>query len=217
MKVISDIRLYKTSDIDNHSSLVNKTLNLAVRRVVMNLREQGFSLGEFDHLYLNFTTLKPEGEIKLNDSTDSYHPWYRYCDIGTNTDDYEGLENADLSGSVLEQIKYVLLGLFDARDVIENAFLEAEKGPQMLMRFKQKKSSKGAATVYLRLLDSGKYLPLLCVTDAAGNEILSADLPETVDLSIIGEIQLNSKKVTIKPRKNALAKELEPISFDIKL
>ena len=53
--------------------------------------------------------------------------------------------------------------------------------------------------------------------DIDGNEIFSANLPETIDLNIIGEIQLSSKKVTVKPRKNAFTKGLEPISFEIKL
>ena len=87
----------------------------------------------------------------------------------------------------------------------------------MLMCFKKKKIAKGTANVYLRLLDNGNYLPILCVTDSSENEVFRIDLPETIDLNIIGEIQLSSKKVTIKPRRNVFAKELQPISFEIKL
>ena len=91
MKIINDIRLYKSSDIDNHMSFANKSLNIAVSRVVMKLREQQFSLGEFDHLYVNFTTCIPEDKIELVDKIDSYHPWYRYCNIGVDKHDYEKL------------------------------------------------------------------------------------------------------------------------------
>ena len=80
---------------------------------------------------------------------------------------------------------------------------------------KEKKTEKAKATIYLRLLDSGKYLPLLCVVDSDNNEILSEDLPETIDLNSLGEIQLSGKKVTVKPRKNALASALKPISFEL--
>ena len=83
------------------------------------------------------------------------------------------------------------------------------------MLFKEKKTEKAKATIYLRLLDSGKYLPLLCVVDSDNNEILSEDLPETIDLNSLGEIQLSGKKVTVKPRKNALASALKPISFEL--
>ena len=80
----------------------------------------------------------------------------------------------------------------------------------MQMFFKEKKSAKATATIFLRLLDSGKYYPLLRVTDLDGQDLLCKDLPETIDLNIIGEIQLSTKKVTIKPRKNAFTMNLKP-------
>ena len=216
MKLISDIRLYKSSDIDNHMSFANKALNIAVSRVVMKLREQKFSLGEFDHLYVNFTTCIPEDKIELVDKIDSYHPWYRYCNIGVNKQDYEKL-NTD-TDYIFEKLKLILMSIFSSNEntekIINTAFLEAQKGEKMLMLFKEKKTEKVKATIYLRFLDSGKYLPLLCVVDSNNNELLRKNLPETLDFDILGEIQLSSKKVAVKPRKNALATELKPISFE---
>ena len=215
MKIISDIRLYKSSDVDKYVGLTNKSLNIAVRRVVMKLREQKFSLGEFDHLYVNFTVCIPEDKIELVDKIDSCHPWYRYCNIGVNKHDYEKL-NTDY---VFEKLKLILMSIFSLNEntekTINTAFIEAQKGEEMLMCFKEKKTEKAKATIYLRLLDSGKYLPLLCVVDSDNNEILSEDLPETIDLNSLGEIQLSGKKVTVKPRKNALASALKPISFEL--
>ncbi len=220
MKVISDIRLYKSSNIDNHLALTNKSLNLAVHRVVMKLREQGFSLGDFDHLYINFSTLVANDTVSLIDKADNYHPWYRYCDIGISPNEYNNLENSDFEDNVYEKIKSILLKLFNTQEnvrIIETAFSEAKKGAEMLMWFKEKKTSKGVATVFLRLLDNGRFLPLLCVNDIEGTEILRVDLPETIDLNIIGEILLTNKMVTVKPRKNALARGLKPIIFNINL
>lgn len=214
MKIINDIRLYKSSDIDNHMSFANKSLNIAVSRVVMKLREQQFSLGEFDHLYVNFTTCIPEDKIELVDKIDSYHPWYRYCNIGVDKHDYEKL-NTDY---VFEKLKLILMSIFSSNEntekIINTSFLEAQKGEEMLMCFKEKVTEKGTATIYLRLLDSGKYLPLLCVVDSDNNELLRENLPETLDFNILGEIQLSSKKVTVKPRKNALTTDFKPISFE---
>ena len=217
MKIISDIRLYKSSDVDKYVGLTNKSLIIAVRRVVMKLREQKFSLGEFDHLYVNFTVCIPEDKIELVDKIDSYHSWYRYCNVGVNQYDYEKL-NVD-TDYVFEKLKLVLLNTFSKNEntdeIIKTSFFEAQKGEKMLMLFKEKKTEKAKATIYLQLLDSGKYLPLLCVVDSDNNEILSEDLPETIDLNSIGEIQLSGKKVTVKPRKNALASALKPISFEL--
>lgn len=215
MKVISDIRLYKSAEVDKYSGFANKSLNVKLHRVVMKLREQGFSLGEFDHLYLNFTTTIPDGKVELSDKIDRYHPWFRYCNVGVSQNDYNKLENNDF---VYERIKFTLLKLFDSQkdiEIIKTSFFEAQKGEKMLMLFKEKKTEKAKVTIYLRLLDSGKYLPLLCVVDSDNNEILSEDLPETIDLNGLGEIQLSGKKVTVKPRKNALASALKPISFEL--
>ena len=210
MKIISDIRLYKSTEPNSHTDIGNKEINIAVQRVVMKLREYGFSLGEFDHLYLNFTTTKPKETFELIDKADPYHPWYRYCNIGVTQSEYENLTVQ----FVYETISLVLVNLFKAsKNVIQNAIKEAQKGSEMRMLLREKKSTKATATIYLRLLDSGKYFPLLCVSDLDGHELLRKDLPETIDLNIIGEIQLSSKKVTIKPRKNTFTVDLKPITF----
>ncbi|MBQ7089651.1 MAG: hypothetical protein IJN82_00875 [Clostridia bacterium] len=212
MKIISDIRLYKSTELNTHTDIGNKEINIAVKRVVMKLREYNFSLGEFDHLYLNFTICKPKGTFELIDEVDSYHPWYRYCNIGVTQSEYENLTIQ----LVYEKISLVFVNLFNiAEDVIQDAITEAQKGSEMQMFFKEKKSAKATATIFLRLLDSGKYFPLLRVTDLDGQDLLCKDLPETFDLNSIGEIQLSTKKVTIKPRKNAFTMNLKPISFEL--
>lgn len=197
-KIISDIRVYKSvvDNIDGNSmpaSLGNKPLNITVHRIVMKLRENGFSLGAFDHLYINLTTcIEPE------------------------LFDVLGSESA--IGSVVEKVEKVLIASFSAdkatKQMIRASVKEAvELGPDMLMRFKEKKSAKCTAILYLRQLDNVKYKPLLCVYDLEGKELLREDLPETLELNAFGEILLSSKKVTIKPRKNFFTRDMEPITF----
>lgn len=222
MKKISDIRLYRSLDKDKKwpAEFASKSLNLAVYRVAMKLREQNFSLGDFDHLYLNFTTCRPVGTIELIEKVDQYHPWYRYCDIGVSQSEYESLDNCDCADYIFESVKTVLLNKFCtdrfSEEIVNKSIVEAQKGASMLIHFKEKKSAKRTAVIYLRLLDNGQYLPQLRVTDYGGNEILSADLPEILDLNPLGEILLSSKKVIIKPRKNALTNGLEPVSFELR-
>ncbi len=78
IKVIKDIRLYKSqeSNIDGNSLpsvFTDQKLNIIVARIVMKLREAEFSLGEFDHLYLNFTTCSIDGGSSLSKrSVDTY-------------------------------------------------------------------------------------------------------------------------------------------------
>ena len=83
----------------------------------------------------------------------------------------------------------------------------------MLMKFKEKKTSKNRAVIYLRYLDNCRYFPLLRIFDLEDTLLLEKDLPETNNLDAYGEIQLSGKKITIKPRKNCFAGNLEPITI----
>lgn len=224
MKIIADIRVYK-SDIENIEGnplphgFAEKPLNIILRRITMKLRENSFSLGEFDHLYLNFTPCLPCGEIEPSKrSVDSYHPWYRFYDVGVENAAYESIEKK--YHIVLEMVRKTLICHFSKDNpiqIIESSIAQAlQEGENMTMLLKEKKSAKNIARIYLRLMDNGMYRPLLRIFDLNDEEIFCADLQQMLDLSALGEIQLNSKRVMIKPRKNAFAKEMKPIIYELK-
>ena len=220
MKVISDIRIFKDTGT-GQIGINNKMMNISARRVAMKLREKSFSLGEYDHLYLCFSPNKPSGAVELDEKVDRYFPWFRNVLIGISPDELSAIEEAKDPALLLGQIENVLIILFgndpSSSKAIKEAVEDAKKGPEMLMHFKEKKTSIGKATIYLRLLNNASYLPLLSVTNTAGEEIVRKSLPETIDLGTIGEIKLSRKKVTVMPRKNAIIEDAEPISFDINI
>ena len=224
MPVIKDIRLYrsKVDNIDGNShpnSFVNKELNIVIRRIVMKLRENGFELENFDHIYINLTTINIENEMVLSKRTiDRYHSWYRYYDVEISQSLFDSLETKQCMDEVLTIVGRVLCHFFNSQDFtsdkIQSCILEAiSKGENMTMKFKEKVATKNKAIIYLRYLDSGRYFPLLRVLDLEDNILLEEDLPETNSLDAFGTIQLSTKKVTIKPRKNMFADGNEPISF----
>lgn len=226
MKLIRDIRLFKSEveNIDENSTPTYfecKKLDVILQRVVMKLHELGFSLGDFDHLYLNFTTCLPDGvSAPAKRSVDRYFSWHRYYDIGVSRELYSNLGSEDNIPVMLSLTEKLLVTYFapdeKTEEVIKTAFSEAlSKGSEMLMHFKEKKSAKATAVIYLRYFDDARYHPLLCVYDLSGNEILRKSLPGMLDLNPIGEINLSSKRVTVKPRKNAFAKNLKPIIFEL--
>lgn len=221
-KLIQDIRVYK-SDVENTDGnahpheFASKALQVVIHRIVMKLREANVTLGDFDHLYLNFTTCLPEGVIKpAARSVDRYHSWYRYYDIGVARDVYETLGEQD--EFVLRGIRETLVGCFaecnDVRTVGDCMDSALAAGEGMTVLHKEKKSAKAAARIYLRYLDNGMYRPLLRVCDLNGAEVFRADLPQMGDLLAPGDIQLSSKKVTIKPRKSSLAADLKPLTYE---
>lgn len=226
MSVIKDIRLYRSciDNIDGNShpqSFMNKELCCVIQRIVMKLRENKFSMGDFDHLYVNFTTSSVENKIApAKRKTDRYYPWYRYYDVEISQDLFEKLETTQCINEVIKMVEQVLCHFFNTQEFdsgkIQSCISEAiENGEKMEMKFKEKIASKNKAIVYLRYLDSGRYFPLLRVLDLKDNILLEKNLPEANSLDAFGTIQLSSKKVTIKPRKNAFSEMYEPMSFEL--
>lgn len=226
MSIIKDIRLYRslTENIDGNAlpdDFSNKELNCVIHRIVMKLREKKFSLGDFDHLYINFTTSIAENIIvPASRSIDKYHSWYRFYDIGVRESFYNDLVSSTIINSVIQLVEQVLVQYFcsakESSDLIHQCISEAvSNGEKMLMLYKTKQTKSNKAVIYLRYLNNTKYYPLIRVYDSEGELLLEKNLPKTQTLDPIGEIQLSSKKVTIKPRKNSFSKNTKPIVFPL--
>lgn len=224
MRIIEDIRLYKSDeknqyDIPITQGFSDKKLNAMVHRIVMKLRENGFSLGDFDHLYINFVTYDIPERIYLSEEIDRYHPWYRNCFVSIEKELYVGIESSDNYDYIINTIKKVLITHFVSGNVdevfISSCFSQAiEQGERMIMKFKEKKSTKRKAIIFLRYLDDCIYHPLLRVYDMNENILFERDLPKTLMLDYLGEIQVSTKRIVIKPRKNAFSAKKREMVFE---
>lgn len=220
MKVISDIRLFKSLSKNEFGSFItesfgSKKLIATIKRIVMKLRENNFSLGEFDHLYINFTTLKINNEIEISNDVDSYHPWYRYCHIKINEYLFNNLDDEKNIQLIIQYVSKVLsLFVTDSFPLIKETSLISqalEQGENMLMKYKEKETKNNKVIVYLRFLDTCKYFPLLRLFDNKGSIILEKDLPESITLDYIGQILVKKENIVIKPKRNAFTKNLDNI------
>ena len=52
------------------------------------------------------------------------------------------------------------------------------------------------------------------VYDTEDNLIMEKNLPETVMLDYIGDVQVSAKRVTVKPRKNTFTTNIKPLVFE---
>ena len=223
-RIIADIRLFRSEGRteSGHFDMVSfgdKRLNAVVKRIVMKLREHGFSMGEFDHLYINFTLCELAAPMELSQEVDRYHPWFRHCHVRVAREVYESLGTMDCHEHIIPIIGDVLMAFFARADFdearIRDCIREAVTGGEgMLVPFKEKATAKRRAVLYLRFLDSCRYAPLLRVYDGAGDLLLERDLPQMVTLDALGELQVGLKKVTVKPRKNALTAGKKPMIFE---
>ena len=223
-KIISDIRLFKSESQNEYGgyitdSFADKKLNAIMKRVAMKLRENEFSLGEFDHLYVNFTTCDMSEKMNLSDKVDRYHPWLRYCHIHVEEDLYNKLGSPETWNEIMLCIQNALTTYFASEDFGETHILSCvqqavDQGEDMLMKFKEKVSTKRRAVIFLRFLDTCRFSPLLRVYDTEENILFEKDLPQTVALDYLGEIQVSAKRVTIKPRKNAYTTQNKSMVFE---
>ncbi|MBQ5310490.1 MAG: hypothetical protein ILP19_00385, partial [Oscillospiraceae bacterium] len=206
MNTIKDIRVYRSRTENTAGSslpheFANYELNMILRRITMKLRENSFTMGDFNHLYVNLTTYEIGDKIAPSPRKDSNSAWFRYYDAQISEELYDALETPGCIPSVIEIVEQVLIKFFCTAqfgaDGIRACVSEAvEQGENMLMRFKEKRASKNKAVIYLRYLDNGRYFPLLRVYDTEDTVLLERDLPETNSLDAYGEIQLSAKKVT---------------------
>ena len=219
-RIIADIRLFRSDSRTenghfNTVSFGDKKLNAVVKRIVMKLRENGFSMGDFDHLYINFTTCELAEPMILSREADRYYPWFRDCDVRVEREIFDSL----CSDEVVQRIRDVLTAFFAGEDFDESKISDCineavTAGEEMLMRFKEKITAKRRAVIYLRYLDSCRYRPLVRVYDLEEHLLLERDLPEMVTLDELGELQVGLKKVTVKPRKNAFTTGKKPLVFE---
>lgn len=212
-KIIKDIRIFKSG-----AQLGIKKLNAMTTRVVMKLREEEFSLGDFDHLYINFVPCDMAEKMSLSEEVDRYHPWYRYCTVPVEKDFHSKIGSPETHDEIIRWIGRVLVSFFRAEDFDEARILScvqqaAQQGEQMLTKYKEKCSAKRRAVIFLRYLDTCRFFPLLRVYDTEGNLLFEKDLPESMLLDYLGEIQVSAKRVTIKPRKNAFTTQMPPLVF----
>ena len=224
MKIIEDIRLYKSCIKNDHGhylldSFGGKKLNIIMSRIVMKLRESGFSLGEFDHLYIVFTVCELDKTYVLSDEVDKYHPWHRNCYVKINDEMYVDLSDEGRYDYIITVVRDILVTFFTTCDfseeMIHDCIVEAVKqGDMMLVKFSEKITSKRRAYIYLRLTDEGMYYPLLMIYDSECNLLFRRNMPESLTLDRFGVIQLGLKKITINPRNNAFAKDMKAIVYD---
>lgn len=100
MAEIKDIRMFRSTAENTNgnpfpSGLVNVRLGCMLHRIAMKLRENGFSLGGFDHLYINLTTRAAGDPAPAKRAPDRYHPWYRFYDVPVSQEFYDALETPE--------------------------------------------------------------------------------------------------------------------------
>jgi hypothetical protein len=158
-KMIRGIRYYESTkpnvdgqDLPGDTGVMfafPETIHAIGERIARKLQEKGFTSGSFNHLYINFTTVLPSGEIVL--SNRSVLDMVKYIDYGLNPQNISGLTTHELERFITDCTfrtltlvalnKEQLLLLNEVKKAVEDA------GDSLEILFKTKETAKYKITI----------------------------------------------------------------------
>ena len=217
-KALIDIRYY-ASDSPNETgkSLPSscsrffefpKLLHYWGARIATILGANGLSLGEFDHLYVNYTNAVPEGSMVFSDRTPE--KWLRYIDYGVNFEKLKSLNEAELEQFVIrttfEILEYLCNSSLEKTELIKLAANEVDRfGSEIELPVKAKNTKSYSVLVSYKLRPNGEasYGLVKYVNHKTGATFSKrfVDLKGPSDIfPLVGTISVKDGKILIKPR-----------------
>lgn len=231
MKLIQDIRLFESetpnADGNPHPEQIGRLFQYddmacldTLQRLLFLLRHRGFSFRDFDHLYVNFTSCVPHGEVRdVNRYNIREFSWYQYVDTGCDPALFNHWCPKEKTDFILESIRKAALlkAPEDLRSLFDATFREVlQKGEKLLIPYKQKETDGHLAEILTRITDDLDFMPLIRVTDKDGSILAEQELRgygRDEFISQIGTITIGKHSLRIAPRKNWYADfySLEPV------
>jgi hypothetical protein len=223
-RLFLDIRYYE-SDRENvvGSSLPNgpgriftlpKSIHELGARIARKLREYGFVAGMYDHLYVNFTTVLPEGQCRY--SPREVDERIKYIDFGLSpkkTNYHSETEQESLVCRRTFGILRFVAGDDSARLALVNrvAVEIQEKGSELEIVHKSKETAAYRVTVMYQIRPNGNQsVGLIEYTDKKTGRRLKAEfvkLKHYEDVfALVGSISVSRGVIILKPRPSFKAR-----------
>ncbi len=233
-RVIKNISFFAETSADNLDDRRDcgfccpKTALAPTQRLLYALREKKFTLprmGKFDHIYINFTTRMPEGHSQLIGDLPVYkgdHDCFRYVDVGVSRETFDSL-NKKSGDWYLQTAVNVITAHFcrteDERTAIYRLLADiTAQGSAFETLYREKETSSLTARVSVAVAEDLTVIPLVSVTDREGNVLLEKRLAHMEPMDFVnqfGTLLLNSKRLTIRPRRNEHARDMGEIMLPI--
>lgn len=187
-----------------------KKLNYWGRRISQKIGADSLSLGSFDHLYINFTSVLSVDEICLSDRVSE--DWFRYVDFGVNFESLNKLNEQEMEAFLIESTFRSLLHLCGGVSA-KQAIIEAVKTEvsrlgsevELPVKMKETKSYSVIITYKLHPNDQPSYGLVKYTNLKSGQSFQQkfVELKYADDVfSLVGSIAVKSGKIIIKPRSS---------------
>ena len=187
------------------------------QKFALMLRERGFTLSDYDHLYIDLSTYLAPGECVMSDRITE--KWLRYADYGLDPEVVNNLSDDDKLKLLNEITKEVLLNFCakndEDREMIETISDIIGHGGDAIDIVYQEKNDKAVnVKVILNILHDGQCRLFVVIEDLEGQQLLREQIALAEDLSeamqYAGTILIRKNRVVIKPRNNVFTKDLHP-------
>lgn len=233
MNLIRDYRLYESAvpNTDGHSlpGQIGKIYDYdawdcldITQRLLFLLRHRAFSLGNFHHLYLNFTPLLPHGIVKAAQRSSCREDnWLRYADVGCDPEQFNGWDLQNKRNFITEAFRKATLLFTQEQALVEECFDAVIRyGENLEIPYKEKVGNPYTVCVLVKINSEPDFIPVIRIFDADGHEIICRTLKAYGRDSFLhqfGSITIGKRSVRINPRKSFGASffDLEPIKIEI--
>lgn len=217
-KLILDIRYFE-SDVENvaGNSLPSnvgriyqfpQSIHALGARIARKLREEGFATGSFDHFYIAFTPLLPDGQVQF--SVRKVEPWLKYIDYGVVPSRLNGLSDVEKELFV-ESATFNALGQFASGDSQQSTIVRTVEeqirllGSELEITHKTKDTKSYAVTVTYQIQPKhGRSVGLIRYLDKKSGKIAKGQLVELEHYEdiffLVDTISVSQGIISLKPR-----------------
>jgi hypothetical protein len=219
-RLLLDIRYYE-SDRENvaGTSLPNElgrifrfpgSIHPMGARVARKLREFGFVAGEFDHLYVNFTTVLPAGQYGY--SPRQVEERIKYVDFGLSAETTEMLSETQKESLVHDATFNILRFVTGNRPaqlkLVDRVCAEVEeKGSELEILHKAKEAATYSVTVTYKIRPNGNQsIGLIEYRDKLSGLGFKSEFIKLMDyediFALVGSISVLGGHICLRPRKS---------------
>ena len=180
-----------------------------IDRLLFLLRSRDFGFAKFDHLYLNYTSLLPHGEMQpARRSTCREDNWLRWVDIGCAPEVFNSWEEAGKRDFILSTIKDAVIFMAEekSRELAEISIAEVlEQGDKLRIPYKTKQREDYTVDILVRITDELDFIPVVVVMSRDGAILYEQEWKPYVRDAFIcqfSSFSLSKRSLRINPRKN---------------
>lgn len=209
MNLIQDIRFFSEHPDPMLAKYHIHGMKDILQRLLFLLRHEGFTFGDFDHLYMNYTPSLPHGEVRPSQQpVDRYHPWLRYTDAGCAIDIFTSMTVSEQRQFLAQTIqKAVHLHADEENRVIFDRCyqLVMTLGAALEIPYKEKSGEHLRIAISTIIDDDARFHPIVRIYDKADTLLLEEQLKQCgmeAFLAQFGTITLGKRTVRIDPRKS---------------